>query len=85
MLYGIPSVSVGQEQINPKRVKTVKISEGGASLALYDVAPDGTVLIDWAFAEELMATKSDPDGVNLARLMLAIRDGKWRPLPRTNP
>lgn len=43
---------------------------------------DGRLLIDWQMAEELaLSATADPRRASLARLMLAIRDGQWKPMP----
>jgi hypothetical protein len=41
-------------------------------------------LIDWALAEEIADGTLDQERTTMARLMLAIRDGKWRPMPESN-
>jgi hypothetical protein len=46
--------------------------------ALYEVKEDGTVLIDWAEVEALAASKQDQLLLPQARVMLAIRDGRWK-------
>jgi hypothetical protein len=42
----------------------------------------GRLLIDWEMAEQLaLSPTADPRRASLARLMLAIRDGQWKPMP----
>lgn len=45
------------------------------------ISADGRVEIDWDVANEIVANPSNHDGTTLAiaRLMVAIRDGKWTP------
>ncbi|WP_425905477.1 hypothetical protein [Nitrobacter sp. TKz-YC02] len=62
----------------PKAVRTVKITQSLNNTALYEVKDDGTVLIDWAEVEALAASKQDQLLLPQARVMLAIRDGKWK-------
>jgi hypothetical protein len=43
---------------------------------------DGRLLIDWEMAEQLaLSATADPRRASLAKLMLAIRDGQWKPMP----
>ena len=50
-------------------------------MTLYAIDEEtGEVQIDWTLAEDIVATKSDPVVLPIAQLMLAIRDGKWKPL-----
>jgi hypothetical protein len=67
-------------QDQPKRLKTVRIHEPApGSGTLYVIDEDGTVWIDWHTAETLVALKADRTVLPLAQLMLAIRDGTWKP------
>lgn len=61
-----------------RSIKTVKITESLNDTALYEVKDDGTVLIDWDEVEALVASKQDHLLLPQARVMLAIRDGKWK-------
>ncbi|MEA2939936.1 MAG: hypothetical protein QOD09_465 [Bradyrhizobium sp.] len=67
-------------QDQPKPLKTVRIRERapGADI-LYTVDEDGTVRIDWPAVETLASSKADRTVLPLAQLMLAIRDGTWKP------
>ena len=47
---------------------------------LYAIDEDGTVRIDWITVETLAATKADRTVLPIAQLMLAIRDGTWKPV-----
>jgi hypothetical protein len=62
----------------PKAVKTVKVIQSLNDTPLYDVKDDGTVLIDWDEVEALAGSKRNPILKPQARVMLAIRDGKWK-------
>jgi hypothetical protein len=64
----------------PKSLKTIRIREPApGSPNLYVIDEDGTVRIDWAAVETLAASKADRTVLPLAQLMLAIRDGTWKP------
>ncbi|WP_299807431.1 hypothetical protein [Tardiphaga sp.] len=45
-----------------------------------DLDDDGTVLIDWNMVEQMATSTTDPRRSAAARLMLAIRDGHWKPM-----
>lgn len=65
----------------PKRVQTVKVHETAPGAeTMYQVAEDGTVSIDWEIVETIVITQADKTILPVARMMLAIRDGKWKPL-----
>jgi hypothetical protein len=67
-------------QDHPKSLKTVRIHEPApGSPNLYVIDEDGTVRIDWHAVETLAASKADRTVLPLAQLMLAIRDGTWKP------
>jgi hypothetical protein len=64
----------------PKPLKTIKIREPAPLPAeLCAIDEDGTVRIDWPAVETLAALKADRAVLPLAQLMLAIRDGTWKP------
>jgi hypothetical protein len=68
-------------QDKPKSLRTIKIREPAplpAELCVID--EDGTVRIDWPAVETLAASKADRTVLPLAQLMLAIRDGTWKPV-----
>lgn len=72
-----PSAAAAQE---PKRVQTVKVhAQPDGAGTLYEIKPDGQVLIDWEAAETLVSSKSDRVVLPIAIVMLAIRDGTWKP------
>ena len=64
----------------PKPIKTVKVIQPLNDNALYEVKDDGTVLIDWNEVEAFAASKTNPILLPQAQVMLAIRDGKWKPM-----
>lgn len=67
-------------QDHPKSLKTTRIREPSPAVAtLYAIDEDGTVRIDWPAVETLAATKADRTVLPIAQLMLAIRDGTWKP------
>ena len=65
----------------PKRVKTETIHESSPGLnVLYVVEDDGTVRIDWKAVEAIAGSKSNRIMLQVAQLMLAIRDRTWKPV-----
>jgi len=67
-------------QDQPKSLKTIRIREPAPGTPnLYMIDEDGTVRIDWPAVETLAASKADRTVLPLAQLMLAIRDGTWKP------
>jgi hypothetical protein len=78
LIAALTGPALAQDQ--PKPLKTVRIREPApGSPNLYVIDEDGTVRIDWPAVETLAATKADRTVVPLAQLMLAIRDGTWKP------
>ena len=66
---------------DPKRVKTETIHESAPGLnILYVVEDDGTVRVDWKAVEAVVGSKSNRIMLPVAQLMLAIRDGTWKPV-----
>ena len=71
-----------QTPVAPKSVKTQKLTAPPSySKTMVEPAPDGTLLIDWDLVTELAAGDADPQRAEIARIMLAIRDGRWRSMP----
>ena len=67
-------------QDEPKSLKTIRTREPAPGMStLYAIDEDGTVRIDWPAVETLAASKADRTVLPLAQLMLAIRDGTWKP------
>jgi hypothetical protein len=78
LIAALAAPALAQDQ--PKSLKTVRIHEPApGSPSLYVIDEDGTVRIDWPAVETLAASKADRTVLPLAQLMLAIRDGTWRP------
>jgi hypothetical protein len=79
LMAALAAPALAQDQ--PKSLKTVRIREPApGSATLYVIDEDGTVWIDWHTAETLAASKADRTVLPLAQLMLAIRDGTWKPV-----
>jgi hypothetical protein len=78
LIAALAGPALAQDQ--PKSLKTIRIREPApGSSDLYVVDEDGTVRIDWDAAETLAASKADRTVLPLVQLMLAIRDGTWKP------
>ncbi|WP_375413907.1 hypothetical protein [uncultured Bradyrhizobium sp.] len=78
LIAALAEPALAQDQ--PKPLKTVRIREPSPGAAtLYAIDEDGTVRIDWHTAETLAASKADRTVLAIAQLMLAIRDGTWKP------
>jgi hypothetical protein len=79
LIAALAAPAVAQDQ--PKSLKTIRIHEPApGSPNLYVIDEDGTVRIDWPAVETIAATKADRTVLPLAQLMLAIRDGTWKPV-----
>jgi hypothetical protein len=78
LIAALAAPALAQDQ--PKSLKTVRIREPApGSPNLYVIDEDGTVRIDWPAVETLAASKADRTVLPLTQLMLAIRDGTWKP------
>jgi hypothetical protein len=78
LIAALAGPALGQDQ--PKSLKTIRIHEPAPGTPnLYGIDEDGTVRIDWPAVETLAASKADRAVLPLAQLMLAIRDGTWKP------
>ena len=77
MLVALSGAPVLAEDV--KTLKTIKIQEAAEPANLYAIDKDGTVFIDWEAVETLAASQLDRTFRPTALLMLAIRDGKWKP------
>jgi hypothetical protein len=70
--------ALAQDQL--KSVKTTRRREPAPGMAtLYAIDEYGMVRIDWR-VETVAATKADRTVLPIAQLMLAIRDGTWKPV-----
>jgi hypothetical protein len=78
LIVALAGPALAQDQ--PRSLKTVRIHEPAPGTPnLYVIDEDGTVRIDWPAVETLAASKADRTVLPLAQLMLAIRDGTWKP------
>lgn len=77
MLVTLSAAPVLAEDV--KTLKTIKIQEAAERADLYAIDKDGTGFIDWEAVEALAASQLDRTFRPTALLMLAIRDGKWKP------
>jgi hypothetical protein len=78
LIAALAAPALAQDQ--PKSLKTVRIREPAPGMdTLYVIDADGTVRIDWPAVETLAASQADRTVLPLAQLMLAIRDGAWKP------
>ena len=75
----LPAAAPAQTQ---RPVRTERISGVPVGVGLYEVAPDGTVLIDWRAVEAAAEGSADRASTPVAKAMLAIRDSKWKPMAR---
>lgn len=65
-------------QSAPKSVKTVRVQ--GAATPLYVVETDGTVRVDWRRVE-IAAQSAELTDSDIARALIAVRDGKAQAMP----
>jgi hypothetical protein len=78
LIAALAAPALAQDQ--PKPLKTIRIREPAPGAgSLYVIDEDGTVRIDWDAVETLAASQADRTVLPLAQLMLAIRDGTWKP------
>ena len=77
----LPAAGPAQD-LTQRPVRTEKITASPAGIGLYEIAADGTVLIDWRAVEMMAGGPADRMAGPMARVMLAIRDGKWKPTDR---
>jgi hypothetical protein len=79
LIAALAGPALAQDQ--PKPLKTIRIHEPPRGMdILYTIDEDGTVRIDWRTAETVATTKADRTVLPIALLMLAIRDGTWKPV-----
>ena len=78
LITAVAGPALAQDQ--PKSLKTVRIHEPAPGTpTLYAIDEDGTLRIDWPAVETLAVSKADRTVLPLAQLMLAIRNGTWKP------
>lgn len=75
-------VAAPAQDITQRPVRTEKIAGAPVGVGLYEVSPDGAVLIDWRAVEAAAEGPSDRTLTPVAKMMLAVRDGKWKPMSR---
>ena len=68
----LPSSASAQE-LTQRPVRTEKITSVPAGIGLYEIGPDGTVLIDWRAVETAASGPADRMSASVAKMMLAIR------------
>jgi hypothetical protein len=79
LIAALSGPTLAQDQ--PKPLKTVRIHEPAPGTPnLYVIDEDSTVRIDWPAVETLATSKADRTVLPIAQLMLAIRDGTWKPV-----
>lgn len=76
--------SLSSSPILPKQITVDKISHAPVTPVDPMIGTDieGRLLIDWGLAERLALSSVDPQRASLAKLMLAIRDGQWKAMPK---
>lgn len=70
--------SASAQELTQRPVRTEKITSVPASIGLYEIGPDGTVLIDWRAVEAAADGPADRMSAPMAKVMLAIRNNKWK-------
>lgn len=81
ILSVLTGASIVRADDEPKSVKTFKVRRASPdATTLYAIDADGTVRIDWDAVQALSASKADRTPSPVADVMLAIRDGRWKPL-----
>jgi hypothetical protein len=73
--------SASAQELTQRPVRTEKITSASAGVGLYEIGPDGTVLIDWRAVEAAADGPTDRMSAPVAKVMLAIRDSKWKSMP----
>lgn len=82
LAMALPCCAVAQDTAtSAKSVRTQKITQSPLPDPMIATDYDGRLLIDWAMAEQIATSPTDAKRAALARLMLAIRDGQWKPMP----
>lgn len=73
-------VTAHAQDITQRPVRTERIAGAPVGVGLYEVATDGTVRIDWRAVEAAAEGHVDRTSTPVAKTMLAIRDGRWKPM-----
>lgn len=77
----VPTTALAQD-VTQRPVRTEKIAGMPVGVGLYKVGPDSTVFVDWRAVEAAAEGPVDQTQTPIAQMMLAIRDGKWKPMSR---
>lgn len=64
----------------PRKIRTERITAGPDDVMFF-VNPDGSAEVDWEKVAEA-ARGPDPVVQNIAQTLLAVRDGRWKPMQR---
>lgn len=75
-------VAAPAQEVKQRPVRTERITGAPVGVGLYEIAPDGTVLIDWRAIEATAEGPADKPPTSVAKALLAVRDGKWKPMNR---
>lgn len=75
----LPTCALAQD-ITQRPVRTERISGAPVGGGLYEVGPEGTVRVDWRAVEAAAEGPADRSLTPVAKMMLSIRDGKWKPM-----
>ncbi len=81
-LAAVLPVSAFGQDITQRPVTTERIAGVAMGVGLYEIAPDGTVVIDWRAVEAAAEGTADRTTTPIAETMLAISDGTWKPMTR---
>ena len=73
VLAVILSAGASAQQIAQRPVRTEKITGAPTGVGLYEIGPDGTVLINWRAVETAASGPADRMSASVAKMMLAIR------------
>jgi hypothetical protein len=77
----VPATAMAQD-ITQRPIRTEKITGMPTGVGLYEVAQDGAVLVDWRAVEATAEGPPDRTLAPVAKMMLAVQDGKWKPMSR---
>lgn len=75
----LPAISHAQD-VAQRPVRTEKIVGAPVGVGLYEVGADGGVFIDWRAVEAAAEGPANRTSTPIAKMMLAIRDGKAKPM-----
>lgn len=76
----VTAPAAAQDLPSSKSVRTQSVAPP-AQDPMIGTDENGRLLINWEMAEQLaLSATADPRRASLAKLMLAIRDGQWKPM-----